>query len=204
MSAVSGENQMSTDKPLQIVEVAVEPLTQAAFEPYGQILGDPDREPVWVREGLTSWRMDFAIEGTPDLKVTRFHYRPRTEFERLERHLTYTESRMPLGGARALFVVAASTDLDDPTELPEPASIRAFYLDGTRGVMLWKGTWHALDSFPLTAPHVDFLLITERETQVEVESSTVAHTTRRTHIADFRPSGMRFRIVDPNQVTGNG
>ena len=191
---------MSTDKTPQIVDVAVEPLTQAAFEPYGQVLGDPARDPVWVREGLTSWRMDFAIDGTTDLKVTRFHYHERTEFELLERHLTYTESRMPMAGARAIFVAAASTDLDDPTELPEPASIRAFYLDGTRGVMLWKGTWHALDSFPLTPPHVDFVLITERETQMEVESSPEASTTRRTHVADYRPHGTRFRIVDPEAV----
>lgn len=182
----------------------MERLTEAAFEPYGQVLAAPAREPVWTREGLVSWRMGFSIDGAMDLKITRFLHHERSEFELLERHLTYTESRVPLAGGQAIYVVAASVDLGDAAERPDPDSVRAFHLDGTCGVMVWKGTWHALDSFPLTPPHTDFVILTERETQVEIESSAEPLTTGRTHVADYRPSGIRFRIVDRDGVLAAG
>jgi ureidoglycolate lyase len=181
----------------RIVEIPIEPLTPESFRPFGQLLGPSAEPPVWRRPGLDSWRMGFAIDGTIDVKVSRFLHK-ELAFEMLERHLTYTESRVPLGGAQAVFVAAPSKDLGDPREIPDPASLRAFFLDGSQGLLAWKGTWHALDTFPARPPDACFVILTEKETQKEIESSPDAFTTKRTHVADYRPLGISFRITDPN------
>lgn len=179
-----------------IVDIALEPLTHEAFAPFGQVLSPPPEPPVWTRPGLESWRMGFGIDGTIDVKVSRFLYQ-EPEFDMLERHLTYTESRVPLGGDQGLFVAAPSLDLGDADELPEPASLRAFFLDGRQGLLVWKGTWHALDTFPARPPHSTFVILTEIETQREIESAAKATTTARTHVASYADRGIRFRITDP-------
>lgn len=181
----------------RIVEIPIEKITPEAFRPFGQMLCPPDAPPVWKRPGLDSWRMGFEIDGTIDVKVSRFLYKP-LEFELLERHLTYTESRVPLAGARAVFVAAPSKDVNDPKEIPDPSSVRAFFLDGSHGLLAWRGTWHALDTFPARPPAATFVILTEKETQKEIESTTAAVTTTRTHVADYRPLGVKFRLVDPH------
>lgn len=184
------------------VDIALEPLTHEAFAPYGRVLSPPPEPPVWKRPGLESWRIGgFVMGGTLDVKVSSFLPKPM-EFEIMERHLTYTETRIPLSGATAVFVTAPSRDLADPKELPSPDSLRAFYLDGSQGLITRQGGWHALDTFPARPPAATFVILTELETQMEIEKTTGAFTTKRTHIADFRPQGIRFRVVDPKGLLG--
>ena len=184
------------------VDIPLEPLTHEAFARFGEVLSPPSTPPVWKRPGLESWRMGgFNMDGCLDLKVSRFLYKPM-EFDMMERHLTYTETRMPLSGAQAVFVAAASRNVMDPHELPPPDSLRAFFLDGSQGLLAWKGTWHALDTFPARPPHATFVILTEKETQMEIEHDRGPGTTARTHIANYRDAGIAFRIVDPKKLLG--
>ena len=102
------------------------------------------------------------------------------------------------------MIVSEPTVFDDPSSIPKPEEIRAFYLDGTQGIMLWKGTWHALHRFPLHPPHVDLGLITEMETQHELESALVKGTKpKRTQAIDYEQIlNLNFRVVDPLNLIG--
>ena len=186
----------------RIVDIVLEPLTHEAFQPFGQVLSPPATPPAWKRPGLESWRMGgFNMDGNLDLKVSRFLYKPM-EFDIMERHLTYTETRMPLSGAQAVFVAATSRNVMNPEDRPPPDSLRAFFMDGSQGLLAWKGTWHALDTFPARPPHATFVILTEKETQMEIEHDRGPETTARTHIADYRKDDIKFRVVDPKGLLG--
>lgn len=181
----------------KLIDIPLETLTHEAFAPFGQIVGELPETPGWTRPLLDAWKMKFAIEGRAELRVMRYHHQA-PEFHLLERHLAVTESRVPMGGAQAIMVVAPPTKLGHPTAPPDPNSLRAFHLDGTVGLMLWRGTWHALDCFPVRPPFANFAFITEVETEDEIETSKDPIDGKRTQLVDFRAlADTRFRVVDP-------
>lgn len=180
-----------------VIEVPLEPLTHEGFAPFGMIVGELPKRPDWERPGLDAWKMRFDAEGRTELRIMRYH-RQAPEFFTMERHVTVTESRMPLGGARAIMVVAPITDNADPAAIPAPGTARAFLLDGTQGLMLWRGTWHALDCFTLGREHSDFAFISEVETEDEIEMSKEAVSRERTQVANYLEAmDTRFKVVDP-------
>ena len=180
----------------KLIDIPLEKLTHEAFAPFGQIVGELPGTPGWARPLLDAWKMTFAIEGKAELRVMRYHHQA-LEFHLLERHLAVTESRVPMGGAQAVMVVAPPTPVGRPTKAPDPASLRAFHIDGTVGLMLWRGTWHALDCFPLKPPFADFAFITEVETEDEIETSKDPIDGKRTQLVDFQAlADTRFRVVD--------
>jgi ureidoglycolate hydrolase len=179
------------------VEVPVEALTAAAFAPFGQIVGAgaPDFE----AEHLWNWRVAFEADGPTEVLLIRYKYLEPV-FSKLERHFHVTQGFLPLGGAASLMAVAAPTDPDDPAAVPPPEALRCFLMDGTPGVVLHRGTWHALARFAVKPPHVDFVFLTERETQADIEANDPP---RRTQIVDYRESFDRsFRLTDPNGLVG--
>ncbi|MBT5414011.1 MAG: hypothetical protein HOK81_05365 [Rhodospirillaceae bacterium] len=182
------------------VEIPLEPLTHEAFAPYGMIVGELPKTADWQRPGLDAWKMRFDAEGRTELRIMRYH-RQAPEFFTMERHVTVTESRMPLGGARAVMVVAPITDNADPGSYPAPDTARAFLLDGSQGLMLWRGAWHALDCFTLDRDFSDFAFISEVETEDEIELSTEAVSRERTQVANYLEAmDTRFKVVDPNGI----
>ena len=150
------------------IEIRLEALNEAAFHPYGEIVGEGAAPPVFEGIKLKSWRLDYGVDGATELMFARYGFQA-WQFTRLERHFNVTQCFLPLGGRASIMVVAAPTERHDPTAIPEPETVRAFYLVGERGILLWRGTWHALDRFAVRPPHVDFALITGRETQAELE-----------------------------------
>ncbi len=42
--------------------------------------------------------------------------------------------------------------------------MRAFLIDGSKGYLLGKGTWHSIDRFPLGPPATVFVTLNEQET----------------------------------------
>ena len=184
----------------RVVEIPIEPFSHEAFAPYGQAVGPLPGEPAWQRPRLTSWRMDFACDGIADLKMIRYQHQPMA-FSMLERHLNHTETRVPLMGGRFVMVVAEPAASLDTVELPDPASIRAFLIDGTVGIILWKGTWHSLDTYPAEPPHVDCAFISEKGTQAEIEVvGADPANAKLTHVVDFAPTGISFQLVDPARL----
>ncbi len=187
---------------IDVIEVPVKRLTPGAFEPFGQLVGELPTTPAWARPRLTSWRLKFAMDGHPDLKMVRFHFQEMA-FSRLERHFSHTETRIPLGGGQAVLAVAPSRQPIDRSAVPDPSEIRAFFIDGSAGIMLWKGTWHGLDCYPARPPHTDFGFISEVETQEEIEvpgqEGQAAPAAKLTQVVDYAErDAVGFRVVDPS------
>ena len=181
----------------RLIEIAAEPLTAELFAPFGEIVGGSTAPTDWTRPGLDAWKNAFRIEGRTELRVMRYH-RQAPRLHVMERHVTVTESRMPMGGARAFMVVAPPSPADRPDEPPAPELARAFYLDGRAGLMFWLGTWHALDCYVIGADYADFAFISEVETEDEIETSIDAFSGARTQITDYREThDCHFTVVDP-------
>jgi ureidoglycolate lyase len=134
-------------------ELVVEPLTPAAFAPFGDVIAADAARTVYAVNDGTSQRFHALghVEcdgGAPVLSI--FRAQPRTlpfEIRMLERHPRGSQAFVPLSGAPYLVVVAA-----DPAQPP-----RAFLARGDQGVNLRKGTWH----HPLLAleRESDFLVV---------------------------------------------
>ncbi len=182
----------------EIVDIAVEPVTGEAFAPYGALIEEPPAPPVFSGPGLRSWRLSYEASGATDLMVIRYDHRPMS-FVKLERHDNVTQCFVPLGAMSWVMVVAPPSDSDDA---PAPESVRAFHVGGAQGILLWKGTWHALNRFPAGPPGASFALLTGADTQEELERRMAggARPTL-THVVDYAERyGLSFRIVDPRGV----
>lgn len=189
---------------MMTVEVPIERLTPESFAPFGQIIGALPGHPAWERPRLTSWRMDFACDGPPDLKLIRYAYQPM-KFTRLERHLNHTETRVPLMGGRFVMVVAPGSDRFEKIAIPDPSEVQAFLIDGTAGIMFWKGTWHSLDTYPAEPPHVDVAFISEKGTQAEIEVvGADPESARLTQVIDFAKNDIAFTVVDRHGLLAQG
>lgn len=153
-----------------------QPLTAAAFAPYGWVVQADGRAARPVNEG-SSQRVDEVGElslhaegGAPCLAVFRARARdPAGPWQTLERHRQGTQTFVPLGGVRYLVLVALGTDA------PEPATLAAFVASGQQGITLRAGTWHhgllALDAG-------DFVVIERRASQPDCELATLATPVR--------------------------
>ncbi|CAN0584150.1 unnamed protein product, partial [Ectocarpus sp. 12 AP-2014] len=115
-----------------------------------------------------------------------------------ERHLCVTEARHPIGAAAAILVVAGDPAID---AVPKAGSVRAFFLNGTQGIMFKKGVWHGLDCFPAKAEYVDYLFLSDALTEDEIETSVAPVAGERTELYDFAAQEMSFQVTDPLGLT---
>ena len=123
-----------------------EPLTAAAFAPYGDVL-EAIGDFRLINAGLCRRHhdraaMDFGPEGRAGISI--FDAVPRSlpyEFDLIERHPDGSQAFLPMTEHPFLVIVA-----DGPEATP-----RAFVTDGTQGINLHRGTWHGVLT-PLHAP----------------------------------------------------
>jgi ureidoglycolate lyase len=168
------------------VELELQPLSAAAFAPYGEVIGIPavgaratvdaahaGGLPVRAINGGTSQRFDMpcgldlhAQGGQPCVAV--FRARAQTlagPWRLLERHRMGTQTFIPLAGARCVVLVARGE------AAPDPATLAAFAVDGAQGFTLHADTWHhgliALDEG-------DFVVIERRAAEVDCEFAELA------------------------------
>src|SRR3546814_20417848 len=81
----------------------------------------------------------------------------------MERHFKHTQTFIPLGGSAFVAVLGVPTD----TNQPDPATVRAFYFDGSCGAQLHLGTWH---EFPFPANGTaEVVIILRADTQANIE-----------------------------------
>ena len=126
-----------------MIDLAIEPLTPAAFAPFGEVI-EATGEPFVINAGFARrfndrCAVDLAGEGAAT-NVSIFIARARTlplAITMMECHPLGSQAFMPLQDAPWLAVVC--TDPDDP------ASFRAFAATGRQGVNYARNTWH----FPL-------------------------------------------------------
>lgn len=130
--------------------ILTEPLTSAAFAPFGDVLdtaGDPDR---LINRGLCGrWhdraQLDFGPDGRAGLSI--FKSEPRSlpnRVDLLERHPDGSQAFIPMSETEWLVIVAP--DLGDRPDAP-----RAFLANAGQGINLHRGTWHGVLT-PLHAP----------------------------------------------------
>lgn len=158
------------------VKLKVEPMTADAFSPFGELLdatelsqGHSGSFPVSFQGGKV--RVSTALLPYKGLKFTG-----------LEQHFHVTQAFIPISGAPAVVAVAAPT--------PKSEDVRAFLIDGTKGYMLRKGTWHS-DRLPLYGPGSKMVIITDEETSQDL----LEHGSMTTPV-DRRGGWKLNRIVD--------
>jgi ureidoglycolate lyase len=174
-------------------ELEAEPLTAEAFAPYGQLIAAGSDAADYTRPLLDIWHLDFRTDAPARLQIMRYHEKPMT-FSQLERHTNVSEGRIPLNGAHSLLAVAGVTG-PAPDDGPEPSSVCAFRIDGSCGLLFAPGVWHSLDCFPVATSYADFALLSDQETENEIEAWTRPTSGERTHVVDYAPRGIEFRFV---------
>ncbi|MSO65567.1 MAG: hypothetical protein EXQ85_07215 [Alphaproteobacteria bacterium] len=181
----------------KIVEIPIEPLTSEGFAPFGQVIGARDDAPHYSSPNVKTWTVDFEIDGKIELEFARFDYKPVLEFNRIERHFVVTQAFMPLNNDASVTVFGAPTDPDDPKAVPRPEDLRAFYIAGSQGIMMWKGTWHS-GRFPARPPAATFAFLTDAYTTADLTAMQKGKGGRLTQIHDYeKVSDLRFRLADP-------
>jgi ureidoglycolate lyase len=139
--------------------LAVEPLTAAAFAPFGDVIEAPAGAPHRViNDGFAQRFHDLAhIDTAADggrVLVNIFRARPRTlplHLRFVERHALGSQAFVALAPMRFLVVVAP------PGPPPQAGALRAFVAAPGQGVNYARGTWH----HPLIALDAggDFLVV---------------------------------------------
>ena len=130
--------------------IRTEPLTQANFAPFGDVLeasGAPDKI---INRGLCGrWhdraRLDFGPEGRAGISI--FKAEPRElpyTFDLVERHPEGSQAFLPMSETEWLVIVASD-------EGGKPGRPRAFLAAPGQGINFHRGTWHGVLT-PLHAP----------------------------------------------------
>ncbi|MEM7190509.1 MAG: ureidoglycolate lyase [Pseudomonadota bacterium] len=120
-----------------MITLAPEPLTRAAFAPFGDVIETAGAAHFVINEGTTTrfhalTEAATGPEGTAILSIFRGRRRPLT-LTMMERHPLGSQAFMPLSDEDWLVVVAPS---------PEPSALRCFRATGDQGVSYFSGIWH--------------------------------------------------------------
>jgi len=144
-------------------KLIVQPLTQAAFEPFGSVIEIADN-PWHQINGGTAVRFDklATVEAyrseqdleSPQIIISLFEAKPQAfplEVKLMERHPLGSQGFMPLNANPWLLVVSAAD------QAPSAENLRAFIATGNQGVNYAAGVWH----HPLIAikGHSRFLVV---------------------------------------------
>ncbi len=129
--------------------IHIEPLTVAAFAPFGDVLdvsGEPDKI---INQGLCGRYHDRAVVDVIDGKagISLFNAQARLlplVLDMVERHPDGSQAFLPMSFTPFLVIVA-------PDENGKPGRPRAFLTTAGQGVNYHRGTWHGVLT-PLHAP----------------------------------------------------
>ncbi|MCE7028521.1 ureidoglycolate lyase [Jiella avicenniae] len=122
--------------------VRPQPLTKAAFAPFGEVLETAGAEELVINAGMATRYNDLArVDVAPDTGrpgIAIFRAKPRSlplDVTMFERHPLASQAFHPLSG-RPWLVVVASDDAGRPGE------IHAFLASGDQGVNYARSVWH--------------------------------------------------------------
>ncbi|MFM7345164.1 MAG: ureidoglycolate lyase [Tagaea sp.] len=169
--------------------IQVEPFNEESFAPFGIVIGPRATPAEFKGNASEGWLLEFEAMGGAQLMYSRFHHQ-KMRFSLVERHFGVTQGFVPLNGTPLVMVVAP------PGVSPSPESLRAFLLDGTRGLLMREGTWHTLDRYPVRPPYVDVLFLTARATHEELmREQAGGPKPRLTELHDFAAQGIEFEVT---------
>ncbi|MDR6213683.1 ureidoglycolate lyase [Paracidovorax wautersii] len=148
-----------------------QPLTTAAFAPYGTVLEAPETPGQSINAG-NARRFDLVDDlqlnaAGGHALLALFRALPRSfpvPVRELERHVLGSQSFVPLGERRFVIVVAPAGPA------PAATALRAFITNGQQGVTLHPGTWHhAL----LAVDGGDFIVLERAAEAVDCDLATL-------------------------------
>ncbi|MCH2165470.1 MAG: ureidoglycolate lyase [Marinovum sp.] len=124
------------------LKVAIEPITQAAFAPFGDVLsveGAPDR---LINQGRCGRFHDRATIDLSDghAGISLFHAECRRlplELDMMERHPEGSQAFIPMEAVPFLVIVA-------PCLGQKPGRPRAFVTTELQAINFHRGTWHGV------------------------------------------------------------
>lgn len=159
------------------VSVPVVLATPESFAPFGRVLDPAAIAPGYVAPGYSTTRVPLELGGPADLAVLRHPY-DRIVCRAMERHTQVTELRVPLDPRASVIFVAA------PGTAPAPEDVRGFLLEGSCALLIARECWHS-PSYPLDPRGGAFVLLSDRDTEDELETAGQGATTRYTQVADW-------------------
>ena len=118
----------------EIVKIKVQPLSAAAFRPYGQIL---ERGELIYPE---------TEEGRVAMELLRLRRRPQNNrIEQLAIHFSYNQTFIPVHGSMVLIVAPPpqNRDADPATYEFDYAHAAAFIVEPGQVAFIDKGVWHS-------------------------------------------------------------
>ena len=182
----------------KFLDLPVEPLLAKTFAPFGVVIEELDPSIRQNGPRKPAQRLPLGVDSRADLQIVRYGHQAMEQTV-LERHLNVTESRFPLSENPVVLVVAPSFAESSPNaDVPDVENARAFLFGRGQGVLLWRDAWHGLDCFPVAPPYSDFALLSEAETEAELESDVDPDAYRRSQFVDLeRLAGTRLRVCDP-------
>ena len=187
------------------VKLRIEPMTEEAFSPYGEVWDAREHPPDHRESFSVSYRPE---GGMPTASIMWQPYQSLT-FTKLERHFHATHVFIPLSGSPAAVAVALATDEKDLTAIPNPGDVRAFLIDGTKGFAYKKGTWHSLDRYILSPPGTTFVILNQSPNPTQTVDFMEGFSLRHRDLdIDSHPTrlelkdvaGVTFEII--NQLSG--
>ena len=155
----------------------VERLTPEAYAPFGWVLGEWPPEGsaggggaarVVESPGARFWHEhDFIAGAGGQVELLWVTYKPEPPVaEKIEAHRNTEQAIVPVSGKPILHIVAPpDPDPLAPGIAPDLSAARAFYLDGSRGVCMRRGTWHM--QFGIDEDAVYFM-VTRRSTTDDI------------------------------------
>jgi len=149
---------------MKTIEIKVEELKKESFKPYGDIIDVPDASPDCSNDELDLYC------GISEVKIDQgtgqfcwLHVKSRRPFicNNFECHKNTSEAMIPVSGQSIVLVAA-----NNPTSnLPDSDSIKAFFVDGTKGFNFRPNVWHWLP-YPLSK-QASFILVFKKGTPDE-------------------------------------
>ncbi|AHG64083.1 ureidoglycolate lyase [Advenella mimigardefordensis] len=186
---------------ISTVELHCEIADEVSFAPFGMLVRRPEKVAANLASGaVESWRLPFTSGSDPQIMFNRYHDKGR-EFSVMEKHLHVSQCFFPLGGVPYIMVVGKGSD---GRQSVAPSDVRAFYIEGDCGVLLWQDVWHSLARFPVGAAYIDLAFITDHDTQHEIERHLAGGPLpQQTEFVDFAHTHQtRFLVQDPQGRQG--
>lgn len=150
------------------MSIKIHHISAENFLRFGQVMAPDCDSPDFAGPGYSTWRFALELDGKPDLTLLRHQYQPIL-LRRMEKHSGITETRLPLDDRPSVIFLAATK------EAPLACEVYGFYVPGDTGVIIGRNIWHS-SSFPMDARGAQWALISDRETEAELEAAGLGGT----------------------------
>jgi ureidoglycolate lyase len=157
--------------PDAVERIRVQRLTREAYEPFGWVLGSPPdkQDPDYFEAEISTFWGEhvFEVGQGGAVQLVWLHFRARGfRIVDFESHRLTEQALIPVASSPMVHVVCPPPDDPMAAEVvPNLEQMRAFLLDGTKGVCMKRGCWHT----PL--PLIDkasYLMITRQSTTADL------------------------------------